>query len=65
MHLKQSFKITATASDPSGVENVELWYRLSSDNAAWGSWALFGVDNDVSDNWSWSFTAPRGERIFH
>ena len=53
------FDITATVSDAtSGVENVSLYYRYSTDNSSWGSWTLFGTDT-VSP-WSWSFNAPPG-----
>jgi len=31
-HNTLPIPITATASDPSGVESVELWYRRLSDN---------------------------------
>jgi len=50
--------ITATASDPSGVENVELWYRSSPDNSAWSAWKLYNTDKNGADGWSWSFSAP-------
>jgi hypothetical protein len=54
--------ITATASDElSGVEGVELWYRHSPDNAAWGDWRLYGVDDCGADGWSWTFGAPEGD----
>ena len=56
--------ITATASDvligvyDSGVKNVTLFYRFSSNNISWGSWTSYGVD--LSSPWSWSFTFPNG-----
>ncbi|MCX6667835.1 MAG: DUF2341 domain-containing protein [Euryarchaeota archaeon] len=47
--------ITATASDAtSGVKNVTLWYRFSSNNASWGGWVNAGVD--TASPWSWSFS---------
>ena len=49
--------LTATASDAvSGVKNVTLWYRFSTDNISWGGWVSFTVD--TASPWSWSFTFP-------
>ncbi|MCG2826139.1 MAG: Ig-like domain-containing protein, partial [Thermoplasmatales archaeon] len=57
------FAITATASDSlSGVKNVTLYYRHSSDNSSWGDWTSFGTDT-VSP-WSWSFTAPSSDGYY-
>jgi PGF-pre-PGF domain-containing protein len=57
------FSITAMTSDNGGqVTNVALYYHYSSDNLSWGSWTLFGVDNE--EPWSWSFTAPRGDGYY-
>jgi len=59
------FTVTATASDGDGyVENVELWYRYSTNDLSWGPWTSFGLDNDNSDGWSWSFTAPEGDGYY-
>jgi uncharacterized repeat protein (TIGR02543 family) len=59
------FQVTASASDYlSGVENVELWYRYSSDGTSWTGWASFGTDNDGGDGWSWSFTASEGKGLY-
>ena len=43
--------ITATAA--SGLNNVTLWYRYSTDNSSWDSW----VENetDTVSPWEWSF----------
>jgi uncharacterized delta-60 repeat protein len=58
-----SFSVTATASDvTSGVENVELFYRYSSDNVTWGDWTSFGVN--TAPSWSWSFTAENGDGYY-
>jgi hypothetical protein len=52
--------VSATASDgPSGVSNVTLYYRFSSNNLTWGAWTEFGVDNAAP--WSWGFTFPNGD----
>ncbi len=57
------FTVTATASDVDGyVDNVELWYRYSTDNSIWGPWTSFDVDN--ASPWSWSFTAPEGDGCY-
>ncbi|MDI6916569.1 MAG: right-handed parallel beta-helix repeat-containing protein, partial [Thermoplasmatales archaeon] len=57
------FTITATANDDnSGVANVSLYYRYSSDNASWGSWTLFSTD--TSEPWEWNFTAPNGNGYY-
>jgi hypothetical protein len=51
--------ITATASDAmSGVKNVTLYYRFSSNNASWGGYTSYSVD--TASPWSWSFTFPNG-----
>ncbi|HEC86436.1 MAG TPA: hypothetical protein ENI49_00975, partial [Thermoplasmatales archaeon] len=56
--------INATASDGSGsgLDNVALYYRYSSDNSSWGSWVYFGYD--TSSPWSWSFTFPNGSGYY-
>jgi hypothetical protein len=64
------FEITATASDPapasgaspSGLKQVELYYRYSTDNATWGEWLSYGVDREES--WSWIFDASRGDGYY-
>ena len=58
-----SFQITATVSDAtSGVENVSLYCRYSSDNASWGNWTLYGTD--TSSPWQWSFTSQFGNGYY-
>lgn len=49
--------VTANVSyDPSGVENVSLYYRYSRDNSWNGvGWKLYGVDSDGSNGWFWWF----------
>ncbi|KAA0002212.1 MAG: hypothetical protein FE046_00255 [Thermoplasmata archaeon] len=55
--------ITATASDDaSGVKQVALYYRYSTDNSSWGAWNLFA--NDTSSPWEWTFTFPDGEGYY-
>lgn len=55
----QNFTLTVTASDNDGVvENVEFWYRYSSDNVNWGSWILY--ENDSTPPYSWVFVPPSG-----
>jgi len=58
-----SFQITATASDAaSGVENVSLYYRYSTDNSGWSALALYGTD--TAGPWIWSFIAPSGSGYY-
>ncbi len=43
-----TFIITATGSDVSGIQKVELWYKMNT-----GDWTLFGTDTIAP--WSWDF----------
>jgi len=55
--------ITATTSDTfSGVKNVTLYYRFSSDNASWDGWVSTGVD--IAAPWSWSFSFSNGSGYY-
>ncbi|DAC71923.1 MAG TPA: hypothetical protein DSN98_07835, partial [Thermoplasmata archaeon] len=55
--------VTATASDGlSGVKNVTLYYRFSSNNASWGGWVSSGVDTALP--WSWSFAFSNGSGYY-
>lgn len=46
--------INGTATDAiSGVKNVTLYYRYSSNNITWGSWINAGLDS--IQPWSWGF----------
>ncbi|MFN4133874.1 MAG: DUF2341 domain-containing protein, partial [Candidatus Hadarchaeales archaeon] len=64
------FEVTATAGDlippngavPSGLKQVELFYRYSSDNSSWSPWISYDVDE--TPPWSWSFTAPKGDGFY-
>lgn len=59
----QNFVLTATASDNDGaVENVEFWYRYSSDNVNWTNWILY--DNDSTPPYSWVFAPPSGDGFY-
>ena len=59
------FAVTAYATDNlSGITSTELWYRHSLDNRNWKNWVMFGVDNDESDGWSWSFSTPEGDGYY-
>jgi hypothetical protein len=57
-----STTITATASDPRGVDRVTLWYRYSDDDSSWGSWSNY--DTDSSSPWSFSFDYPDGDGYY-
>lgn len=62
-HSTSSVIITATASDNLiGVQNVELWYRNSTDNSSWSSWTPFLVDNFLP--WSWNFNFPNSDGYY-
>jgi len=57
--MNASTTITATANDvTSGVKNVTLYYRFSSNNGSWGNWVSAGVDS--ASPWSWSFSFTNG-----
>jgi uncharacterized repeat protein (TIGR01451 family) len=58
-----SFQITATASDAtSGVKEISLYYRYSTDNSSWSAWALYGTDTVAP--WMWSVVAPSGNGYY-
>ncbi len=58
-----AFTVTMSASDNDGtVENVELWYRYSSDNTNWGDWILY--DNDSTPPHSLVFSPPSGDGYY-
>jgi flagellar hook assembly protein FlgD len=56
--------VTATAQDPvppngavpSGVSQVELWYRSSTDNLVWTEWKKF--ETDAEPPLAWQFAGP-------
>ena len=56
------FPIQAVATDESGVANVTLWFRYSTDNSTWNSWTSFSTLS--SPPWIWSFTFPGGEGYY-
>ncbi len=54
-----SLTVTATATDGgSGVRNVTLYSRFSSDNLSWNGWTNAGVD--ITQPWSWFVTLSNG-----
>ncbi len=59
-----SITITATAADTgwSGLKNVTLYYRFSSDNVSWGGWVSLVVDTVFP--WSWSFAFSNGSGFY-
>ena len=62
-HTSLPVSIAATASDSlSGVKEVSLYYRYSSDNSTWSSWQLFSTDS--SSPWQWSFSSLSGDRYY-
>lgn len=55
--------LNANATDSnSGVTNVTLWYRFSTDNSSWGDWQSFNRDDAIP--WSWDFNFPAGEGYY-
>jgi len=55
--------ITVTATDAtSGVKNVTVYYRFSTNNATWGGWVNEGVDMVLP--WSWSFSFSNGSGYY-
>ena len=51
--------LTASASDiGSGVKEVSLYYRYSTDNTTWTDWIEYGTK--MSSSYTWFFTAPHG-----
>ncbi len=54
------FTIVGTSEVANGDESLDLYYRHSSDNVSWSSWALYEKDPDGSDGWAWEFSAPEG-----
>ncbi|MDH5685973.1 MAG: Ig-like domain-containing protein, partial [Hadesarchaea archaeon] len=64
------FDITATALDltppngstPSGMMQVKLHYRYSTDNLIWGEWMSYEIDNDLP--YFWTFDAPEGNGYY-
>ncbi|EMR73445.1 Concanavalin A-like lectin/glucanases superfamily, partial [Thermoplasmatales archaeon SCGC AB-539-N05] len=58
-NITGSVNLTATANDvTSGLKNVTLWYRYSSDNSSWDGWVENITDADYT--WNWTFTFPNG-----
>gem|GEM_PF-1754509 len=60
-HLKDMpLDITVTATDDeSGVKEVSLYYRYSTDNSTWTGWMLYG-DDQIASPYTWQFTGPNG-----
>jgi hypothetical protein len=55
--------VTALAANSiSGVKDVTLYFKYSTDNSTWGAWTLFGVDHATP--WSWSFDFPSGSGYY-
>jgi len=48
------FTVMANVNDTlSGISNIALYYRYSSDNASWSDWTLYGTDCNTP--WQWLF----------
>ena len=48
--------VTAVDTGGSGLKDVRLWYRSSSDNSTWGSYTDYGVVSSAPYSWSFSLT---------
>ena len=59
----QPITIELTAADAgTGLEDVTLWFRFSTDNASWGGWVFHG--KDAAAPWSFNFDAPNGSGYY-
>lgn len=55
--------INAIATDAtSGLKNVTLYYRFSSNNVSWGGWVNAGLDS--IQPWSWGFGFSNGSGYY-
>ena len=54
-----SFDVTATASDLSGVANVELWFRKDG-----GAWTSYGTDSATPWLWTFDTTGTGGDGLY-
>jgi len=62
-HNLSPASVAAVAFDScSGVANVTLMYRHSSDNSTWGTWTTYSTLS--SPPWVWSFPFPAGEGYY-
>lgn len=52
-------KITVEVTDPSGIDQVELFYRYSSDSISWDSWR--SAEKKGSGPWEFTFNAMEHE----
>jgi parallel beta-helix repeat protein len=57
------YTISATAYDNTGVANVTLYYRYSSNGTIWTGWTAYGTDENWP--WSWAFTGSNGYYEFY
>jgi hypothetical protein len=55
-----NFTVIGSAECSDGINELNLYYRHSTDNENWTEWALFETDTDESDRWSWEFNSPNG-----
>ena len=60
-HLRDMpLDITVIATDDeSGVKEVSLYYRYSTDNITWRGWMMYGK-TQIASPYTWQFTAPNG-----
>ena len=52
------FTIIGNTESSDGIVSLDLYYRHRPNNeSSWNGWTLYGIDEDVSDGWSWEFEA--------
>ncbi|UCD14400.1 MAG: DUF2341 domain-containing protein, partial [Thermoplasmatales archaeon] len=57
--------LTITATAASGLDNVTLLYRFSTDNSSWDGWVEDTIDTSSPWEWSFSFTNGTGYYEFY
>ncbi|MCK5039003.1 MAG: hypothetical protein KAS16_07885 [Thermoplasmata archaeon] len=56
--------ITAYDQGPSGIRNVQFWYRYSDDGISWSEWLMAWDDFEPSNGWGGVFQAPYDEVMY-
>jgi len=54
--------VSSPTDDLSGINNISLYHRYSSDNISWGGWVFF--NKDENSPWGWSFTFSNGSGYY-
>ena len=57
--------ITVTSSDAiSGIDNVSLWWRYSTNNASWGAWTYHGYDDTPPYSFTFVSATKNGDGYY-